>query len=129
MAGKVHWDSHESSLLALLSFGEVCCYACILFRASGHPFQAEGTCGFWMLPRAWGHAEPMWGWEARWGWWGGWSSTQRGWDQPALCWAVLGHTGLAGSLLQKGFLQGLLAWWRAGVFNNTSVCSYQLIAG
>lgn len=37
----------------------------------------------------------------------GGSSTQRGWDQPALCWAVLGHTGLAGSLLQKGFLQGL----------------------
>lgn len=90
MAGKVHWDSHESSLLALLSFGEVCCYACILFRASGHPFQAEGTCGFWMLPRAWGHAEPMWGWEARWGWWGG-AVFNPTWLGPAC--PVLGCTG------------------------------------
>lgn len=61
----------------------------------------------------------------------GGSSTQRGWDQPALCWAGLDWDILAwlGSLLQRGPLQGLLARRWAGVFSNASACSYQLIAG
>lgn len=48
------------------------------------------------------------------------SSTKQDRDQPVLCWAGLGYTGLAGVSLHRGRLQGLPAQWQAGVFNNRS---------
>lgn len=96
--------------MAVLSLGEVSCYFCSLSHASHHPFHAEGVCGFQMLPRAWGHAEPAWGWEAdaRWSWQGGLQPNMAG---TSLSCAGLGWDILAwlGSLLQGRPLQGLPA--------------------